>query len=54
MVKLTQAGNVAIPKSIRDALELNIGDYLDIQLTEEGIILRPITITTNFRPINLT
>ena len=32
---------VVIPKSIRDAAGLRVGDYMEADLTREGILLRP-------------
>ena len=43
LVKLSSKGQLVIPKALRQALNLEPGDLLDIRVTEEGtIILDPI------------
>jgi AbrB family looped-hinge helix DNA binding protein len=44
MATATKVGHkyqVVIPKSIRDAAGLQVGDYMEADLTKEGILLRP-------------
>jgi AbrB family looped-hinge helix DNA binding protein len=44
MATATKVGHkyqVVIPKSIRDAVGLHVGDYVEADLTKEGILLRP-------------
>ena len=44
MATATKVGHkyqVVIPKSIRDAVGLRVGDYMEADLTREGILLRP-------------
>ncbi len=44
MATATKVGHkyqVVIPKSIRDAAGLRVGDYMEADLTREGILLRP-------------
>jgi AbrB family looped-hinge helix DNA binding protein len=43
MATATKVGHkyqVVIPKSIRDAAGLEVGDYIEADLTKEGILLR--------------
>jgi len=47
MASVTKVGHkyqVVIPKSIRDAAGLQVGDYMEADLTTEGILLRPKTL----------
>ncbi|MCL6577647.1 AbrB/MazE/SpoVT family DNA-binding domain-containing protein [Kyrpidia sp.] len=39
--KVTSHGQVTIPKSIRDAIGLEEGDYVIFERVPEGILLRP-------------
>ena len=39
--KLGSHGRVTIPKEIRDQVGLRIGDELAIEITENGLLLRP-------------
>ena len=44
MATATKVGHkyqIVIPKSIRDAAGLCIGDYVEARLTRDGILLRP-------------
>jgi len=44
MATATKVGHkyqVVIPKRIRDAAGLQVGDYMEADLTKEGILLRP-------------
>ena len=41
---LTSKGQVTIPKAVRDALHLHVGDKVDFIVTGDGdVIVRPIT-----------
>ncbi len=47
MATATKVGHkyqVVIPKTIRDAAGLHVGDYMEANLTNEGILLRPKTL----------
>ena len=44
LVKVRRAAQITLPREIRDAAHLEEGDYLEAQLTEEGILLRPVSI----------
>lgn len=38
---IDKAGRVVLPKSVRDELQLSPGDSLDLESSEDQIILRP-------------
>ncbi|MDQ2694582.1 MAG: AbrB/MazE/SpoVT family DNA-binding domain-containing protein [Pseudomonadota bacterium] len=44
LVKVRRAAQITLPREIRDAAHLQEGDYLEAQLTDEGILLRPVRI----------
>ncbi len=44
LVKVRRAAQITLPREIRDAAHLEEGDYLEAQLTNEGILLRPVSI----------
>lgn len=44
LVKVRRAAQITLPREIRDAVHLEEGDYLEAQLTDEGILLRPVSI----------
>ncbi len=44
LVKVRRAAQITLPREIRDAAHLEEGDYLEAQLTNEGILLRPVRI----------
>jgi AbrB family looped-hinge helix DNA binding protein len=37
-----KAGRVVLPKPVRDELQLSAGDSLEIEISEEQIVLRPV------------
>jgi AbrB family looped-hinge helix DNA binding protein len=44
LVKVRRAAQITLPRAIRDAAHLAEGDYLEAELTSEGILLRPMQI----------
>ncbi len=40
-IKMTSKGQITLPKEIREQLTLNFGDYLQAQVKDGTIILRP-------------
>jgi AbrB family looped-hinge helix DNA binding protein len=40
-ITIDKAGRVVLPKPVRDELQLNPGDSLELESSEEGITLRP-------------
>ncbi|MFZ2633761.1 MAG: AbrB/MazE/SpoVT family DNA-binding domain-containing protein [Desulfosalsimonadaceae bacterium] len=45
LVKIKDKFQVTIPASIRKAAELDIGDFLEAEVREDGILLTPKTLT---------
>lgn len=45
LVKIKDKFQVTIPASIRKAADLDIGDFLEAEIREDGILLIPKTIT---------
>lgn len=45
LVKIKDKFQVTIPASIRKAVEIDIGDFLEAEVREDGILLIPKTIT---------
>lgn len=41
LTKVTRNGQITLPASIRRAMRVEEGDYLEVRLTEEGIVLIP-------------
>lgn len=39
--RLSSKGQIIIPKSIRDALDLEPGMTFEVEVTESGLVLRP-------------
>jgi AbrB family looped-hinge helix DNA binding protein len=39
--KVSKNGQVTIPKPLRDEMDIQVGDYVEIIRTEDGILLRP-------------
>lgn len=44
LVRLRRAAQITLPREIRQAAHLEEGDYLEAQVTETGILLRPVSI----------
>ena len=44
LVRVRRAAQVTLPREIREAAHLKEGDYLDVQVTKEGILLRPVSV----------
>jgi AbrB family looped-hinge helix DNA binding protein len=44
LVKVRHAAQITLPHEIRDAVHLEEGDYLEAQVTDEGILLHPVSI----------
>jgi AbrB family looped-hinge helix DNA binding protein len=43
-IKITSKGQITLPKEIRDQLTLRMGDYLQAEITNDKIILKPLPI----------
>ena len=44
LVKLRRAAQITLPREIRDAVRLSEGDYLEASVTEDGILLTPVSV----------
>lgn len=44
VLKLRKSAQLTLPAEIRDALEVGEGDYLEAELVEGGVMLRPVSI----------
>lgn len=40
LVKVTRGGQITLPVSLRRAAGIDIGDYVEVSVTDEGIVLR--------------
>ncbi len=39
--KVSKNGQITIPKLIREDMDIQVGDYVEISRTDDGILLRP-------------
>ena len=46
---LDKAGRVVLPKPVRDELQLSPGDSLEVETSEDQIVLRPVRGTSRLR-----
>jgi AbrB family looped-hinge helix DNA binding protein len=44
LVKLRRAAQITLPLELRQAFNLQEGDYLEAEITASGILLRPVSI----------
>jgi AbrB family looped-hinge helix DNA binding protein len=44
ILKLRKSAQLTLPAEIRDALQVGEGDYLEAELVEGGVMLRPVDI----------
>ena len=44
LVKLRRAAQITLPREIREAVRLSEGDYLEASVTEDGILLTPVSV----------
>ena len=44
LVRLRRAAQITLPVDIRQAARLKEGDYLEAEVTAEGILLRPVSV----------
>lgn len=44
LVKLRRAAQITLPLELRQAFNLQEGDYLEAEVTASGILLRPVSI----------
>src|SRR5689334_21609995 len=44
LVRMLRGGQVTLPAEARKALKLKEGDYLDLEVTERGMLLKPVAV----------
>ena len=44
LVRIRRAGQITLPREVRDAMNLGEGDYLEPQFTKGGVLLRPVSV----------
>jgi AbrB family looped-hinge helix DNA binding protein len=44
LLKLRKAAQLTLPLHLRKAFGLEDGDYLEVEVVEEGILLKPVTV----------
>jgi len=44
LVRVRRAGQITLPREVRDAMNLGEGDYLEPQFAKGGVLLRPVSI----------
>jgi AbrB family looped-hinge helix DNA binding protein len=44
LVRVRRAAQITLPREIREAVRLEEGDYLEAEVTQAGILLRPVSI----------
>ena len=44
LVRVRRAGQITLPREVRDAMNLGEGDYLEPRFTKGGVLLRPVSI----------
>jgi AbrB family looped-hinge helix DNA binding protein len=49
ILTVDKAGRVVLPKPVRDELQLNAGDSLELEVSEDQIVLRPARLTVGLR-----
>ncbi len=45
LVKVRRASQITLPAEVRDALRVSEGDYLEAELVEGGVLLRPVAVS---------
>ena len=44
LVRVRRAGQITLPREVRDAMNLGEGDYLEPRFTKGGVLLRPVSV----------
>lgn len=47
--KVQRAGLITIPKQLREAAKIQEGDYVEVQLVKDGLLVRLVDIRRNYR-----
>jgi AbrB family looped-hinge helix DNA binding protein len=50
LMKLRRAAQLTLPAEMRKALKVKEGDYLEAEIVERGVLLRPVTVVDRARP----
>jgi AbrB family looped-hinge helix DNA binding protein len=48
-ISIDKAGRIVLPKPVRDALQLRAGDSLELERSEDRIVLRPVRAQVGLR-----
>ncbi len=48
-ITVDKTGRVLLPKPVQDQLQLSAGDSLELELSEDSIVLRPVRETAGMR-----
>ena len=43
-MRVRRAGQITLPRKVREAMNLGEGDYLEPRFTEGGVLLRPVIV----------
>ena len=44
LVRLRERAQITLPQEVRDALQVKQGDYLEAEVVEGGVLLRPVAV----------
>ena len=44
LVRVRRAGQITLPREVREAMNLGEGDYLEPRYTKGGVLLRPVSV----------
>ena len=44
LVRVRRAGQITLSRKVREAMNLGEGDYLEPRFTEDGVLLRPVSV----------
>ena len=44
LVRVRRAGQITLPRKVREVMNLGEGDYLEPRFTEGGVLLRPVSV----------
>ena len=44
LVKLRERAQITLPREVRAALKVDEGDYLDAEVVDDGVLLRPVAV----------
>jgi AbrB family looped-hinge helix DNA binding protein len=44
LVRIGQSAEISLPHGVREALKVSEGDYLEVELVEGGVLLKPLAV----------